>query len=30
MSGTLHDEAYRELQREYLTELPTALADLRG
>jgi diguanylate cyclase (GGDEF)-like protein len=29
MSDALHDEAYRELQREYLTELPVAIADLR-
>ncbi len=28
MSADLHDDAYRELQREYLTELPGALADL--
>ena len=30
MSDTLHDEAYRELQREYLTQLPTIIAGLRG
>ena len=29
MSDDLHAEAYRELQREYLAELPTAIADLR-
>lgn len=29
MSDDPHAEAYRELQREYLTELPTALAGLR-
>jgi HPt (histidine-containing phosphotransfer) domain-containing protein len=29
MTTDSHDEAYRELQREYLEELPTALADLR-
>ncbi|HEY9506147.1 MAG TPA: Hpt domain-containing protein, partial [Gemmatimonadales bacterium] len=28
MSADLHDDAYRELQREYLTDLPGALADL--
>jgi HPt (histidine-containing phosphotransfer) domain-containing protein len=26
----LHDDAYRELQREYLDELPNALAELRN
>lgn len=30
MSDDLHDDAYRELQREYLEELPIALAELRG
>jgi HPt (histidine-containing phosphotransfer) domain-containing protein len=30
MSGDLPDDAYRELQREYLQELPTALAELRS
>lgn len=29
MSAELQDEAYRDLQREYLSELPKALADLR-
>ena len=29
MSDDLHAEAYRELQREYLAELPTAIAELR-
>jgi HPt (histidine-containing phosphotransfer) domain-containing protein len=29
MSADLHDEAYRDLQRVYLSELPKALADLR-
>ena len=29
MSDDLHDDAYRELQREYLRELPAALAELR-
>ena len=29
MSDDLHAEAYRELQREYLAELPTTIADLR-
>jgi hypothetical protein len=29
MSADLLDEAYRDLQREYLSELPKALADLR-
>jgi hypothetical protein len=30
MSGDLQDDAYRELQREYLDELPVALAEPRG
>ncbi len=30
MSDELHDAAYRELQMEYLQELPNALAELRG
>lgn len=29
MTDALHDEAYRQLQREYLEALPTALAELR-
>ena len=29
MSGELHDDAYRELQLEYLQEMPNALAELR-
>lgn len=29
MNDDLHDDAYRELQREYLEELPAALAELR-